>query len=417
MYIIYRLYNIILWLLTPALLALVQLRRGKGKEHDSRYRERFGITSIKRPTGKVIWLHGASIGETLSVLPLIALIKEKNSNINILITSGTVTSAKLINERLGDSVIHQFIPLDHPLFRRRFLQHWQPQAIYWVESDLWVGILHDIKKMRIPAFLINARMSERSYKSWRQFPAIIRDVLSAFQLIFTSNNTYKQRFTDLSNHDVQTISDLKYDSAINNYPVDTVNALKKSIQGRPFWMAASTHDPEEETILQVHKKILETIPNACLLLAPRHPNRRDVIVKYINKHNLTFTVRSKGEHPTQEVYLADTMGEMDLFYANSQIVFIGGSLINHGGQNPFEAARHGCVILHGQHMHNFPTMCRDLADALLMVNNENDLYTMVHKLLTDNDLLAQQKNISINNCQSLSGASNIIYQQTKKLWL
>ncbi|MFM7621594.1 MAG: 3-deoxy-D-manno-octulosonic acid transferase, partial [Alphaproteobacteria bacterium] len=205
------LYLALWWILTPVILGFMALRWRKGKEHPTRYPERFGVPSHPRPDGKVIWMHGASVGEVLSLLPLIHTLKTHHPDVSVLVTSGTVTSAVLVEKRLGSAVMHQFLPLDHPLFYRRFLTHCRPDAVYWTESDLWLGMLGAVNHRALPAFLINARMSKRSYRAWRKAPREIGRILSTFSVILACDPVYQDRFETLSGQKVVVTPDMKYD--------------------------------------------------------------------------------------------------------------------------------------------------------------------------------------------------------------
>ena len=412
-----RLYLALWWILTPVVLGFMALRWRKGKEHPTRYPERFGVASHPRPDGKVIWMHGASVGEVLSLLPLITTIKTHHPDVSVLVTSGTVTSAALVEKRLGSTVIHQFLPLDHPLFYHRFLNHWRPDAVYWTESDLWLGLLGAVKNHALPAFLINARMSETSYNHWRKVPAFIYRILSTFSVIIACDPIYQGRFETLSGQRVLLTPDLKYDTPPPPFSEDQRQALQSILGTSPLWMAASTHDPEEAMILTVHQRLRQDIPTLRLILAPRHPHRREDIKALAERQGLSLAMRSHNdEFMGKDVYLIDTMGEMDLFYSLCPLVFVGGSLIPHGGQNVFEPARHGCAVLHGPHMDNFPRMCSDLGDGLVAVSDQQDLYARLRNLLLNPKHLAQQQEKARRNAAHLRGAAAMIYERTHTLW-
>ncbi len=411
------LYLALWWILTPVVLGFMALRWRKGKEHPTRYPERFGVASQPRPDGRVIWMHGASVGEVLSLLPLIDILKTHDPDVSVLVTSGTVTSSALVDKRLGSAVIHQFLPLDHPLFYRRFLNHWRPDAVYWTESDLWVGLLGAVKKCAVPAFLINARMSEASYRLWRKIPKDIGRILSTFSVIIACDPVYQRRFETLSGQRVMLTPDLKYDAPPPPFSEEQRQALGSMLGTSPLWMAASTHDPEEAMILTVHQRLQQDIPTLRLILAPRHPHRRDSVHALAESQGFRVALRShKDDFTGKDIYLIDTMGEMDLFYSLCPVVFVGGSLIPHGGQNVFEPARHGCAVLHGPNMDNFPRMCSDLGDGLVAATDEQDLYARLREFLLHPDRLAQQQEKARHNAAHLRGAAAMIYERTHTLW-
>lgn len=411
------LYLALWWILTPVILGFMALRWRKGKEHPTRYPERFGVPSHPRPDGKVIWMHGASVGEVLSLLPLIHTLKTHHPDVSVLVTSGTVTSADLVEKRLGSAVMHQFLPLDHPLFYRRFLNHWRPDAVYWTESDLWLGMLGAVNHRALPAFLINARMSERSYRAWRKAPREIGRILSTFSVILACDPVYQDRFETLSGQKVVVTPDMKYDVPPPPFSEADQQALQSMLGTSPLWMAASTHDPEEALILTVHQRLRQDVPTLRLILAPRHPHRRDSVQALAESQGFRVALRSQqADLGDRDIYLIDTMGEMDMFYRVCPLVFVGGSLIPHGGQNVFEPARHGCAVLHGPNMDNFPRMCTDLGDGLVAVSDQQDLYARLRDFLLHPDHLDQQQEKARQNAAHLRGAAAMIYERTHRLW-
>jgi len=350
---------------TPLIRGVVRKRLERGREDPERVAERYGEPSRERPAGKLLWLHGASVGEAMSVLPLIAALKERWPQVTILMTTGTVTSAKLMAERLPEGVIHQFVPLDRLSWVRRFFDHWRPDAALWVESELWPNLLSEAQARRIPLALVNARMSPGSFSNWRRLPGVLKSLLSAFELCLAQDDAQADRLRMLGAPKVLSVGNLKY--AAEALPCDQreLSSLWEKIGRRPLWLAASTHPGEEEQLAAAHCLLRDKHPGLLMLLVPRHADRGDAIAKLLGEQGLYVAQRSRGEIPDSEteVFLADTMGELGLFYRLSEIAFVGGSLVPHGGQNPLEPARLDAAILHGPYMQNFEPIILALDEA------------------------------------------------------
>lgn len=323
----------------------------------SRIRERQGHASLPRPKGTLIWFHAASVGESLSVLTLIARMGERLRGAGFLITSGTATSAALIAKRMPPRCRHQFAPLDAPGPVRRFLHHWQPGAGIFVESELWPLMLVRGHAAGTRLALLNARLSEKSVQSWRKRPASARFILDQFDLLLTQNRQTADNFLAMGADParVEVGSNLKSTSAPLPVDGDTLAQLQSDLQGRPVWIASSTHPGEEAVVLAAHRALLADHPDLSLLLIPRHPERGDEVAALIDAAGFTQARRSVGQRqrPDTQVYLADTLGETGTWYALSPIVFLGGSLKPVGGHNPFEPALAGAAVITGPHVTNF----------------------------------------------------------------
>ncbi|MCL2430644.1 MAG: 3-deoxy-D-manno-octulosonic acid transferase [Alphaproteobacteria bacterium] len=341
-------------------------RRRMGKEDPARLGERRGIASRPRPAEKLVWIHAASVGETASVLALIDRVLEERA-VSVLITTGTVTSARLIGDRGRPRarVIHQFVPLDHPQYVRRFLHHWRPDLAIWVESELWPNLIRATGARRVPMLLLNARMSQRSFRRWQLLPGAIRPLLGAFDLCLAQDLTQGQRLHRLGARRVRCVGDLK--SAAPPLPVapGEPGRLAGKIGDRPLWLAACTHEGEEAIAAEAHRWLKREVPAILTVIAPRHPARAESIAALLRAKGLGLARRSLNEDvaAATDVYLADTLGELGLFYRLSGIAFIGGSLVPLGGHNPYEAARLDCAILHGPDMSNAAGLAQALAGA------------------------------------------------------
>ena len=356
----YRLFAVAMTPLTPLLLAR---RQRRGKEHSLRLSERRGVSAMARPPGPLVWLHGASLGELISVLPLIERIHARE--VNVLVTSGTVTSGGLAEQRLPRGVIHQFMPLDVPLFVRRFLAHWQPDLALFVESDLWPNIMIETSQRGVPMILVNGRLSENSFRRWRYFPVTIGDLLRRLDLCLARSPADAERFVELGAPHVVTTGDLKLDGPAPPADRAKLAALASAIGGRAIIAAASTHAGEETAMIDAHQRLRANFPGLLTLIVPRHPERGIGVAEIARAAGLQARLRSRGELPdaTTDIYVADTVGELGLVYRLAPIVFVGGSLVKHGGQNPIEPAKLGAAILHGPHVWNFAEVYAALDQA------------------------------------------------------
>lgn len=332
---------------------VLRRRLALGKENAERIAERRGEAGAPRPPGPLVWVHGASVGEFIAALPLVERICVQG--LSVLITTGTVTSAELAVRRLPVGALHQFIPLDAPSFVTRFLDHWQPDLALFVESDLWPNIILSASTRAIPMVLVNGRISPRSYRRWRRFPRTIAALLQRFDLCLVRSSDDEERFGVLGAPQVRVTGNLKFD--VPALPVDEgrLAALRGATAGRTVVVAASTHPGEESAVVGAHCRIKAAHPQVLTIIAPRHPQRGGEVAEIIAAAGLRAALRSQGTLPDRDsdVYVFDTLGELGLLYRIAPIVFMGGSLVPHGGQNPIEAIKFGAAILHGPHVANF----------------------------------------------------------------
>jgi 3-deoxy-D-manno-octulosonic-acid transferase len=358
-----RLYQLASAAGSPVAPQVLARRLNRGKEHPERLSERRGEASLQRPSGAVVWVHGASVGEMLAAVPLIERLRAQD--FTVLVTSGTVSSAALAEQRLPEGAIHQFIPLDAPRFVQRFLDHWRPGLALFVESDLWPNLILACADRKIPMIVINGRLSERSFTRWRRVPGVIGALLSRFDLCLTQSSGDAERYAQLGAPRVTSTGNLKLD--VPAPPVDeaALRRLKEIIGKRPVIAAASTHPGEEIAIVAAHRRLRAKFPNLLTVIAPRHPARGESIAEIARVAGLTVALRSRRAQPMPDIgiYVADTLGELGLFYRLAPIVFMGGSLVTHGGQNPIEAIRLGGAVLHGPHVRNFAELYATLDEA------------------------------------------------------
>nr|WP_249219292.1 3-deoxy-D-manno-octulosonic acid transferase [Loktanella sp. SALINAS62] len=368
----------------------------------ARARERFGHATQSRPDGPLIWFHGASVGETLSLLPLLTPLQAARPDVQVLITSGTASSADILSRRLPPGAMHQFAPLDTARILTRFHAHWRPDLLVLIESEIWPNTVRSCTARDVPVVLLNARLSDRSLRRWQRLGAPARWLLAQFALIVAQTDATAGNLRALGADRVQVGANLK---AAAPPPPDDPAAratVAQALAGRPVWLAASTHAGEDAAILDAHADLRATRPDLCLILAPRHPERADDIAALCRDRSLTVTRRSQGDGPTAAVYLADTLGEMGLWYRLAPITFIAGSLGTAGGHNPWEACI-GTAILHGPQVANCAVDYAALhrADAAQQITAQT-LAASVAALLDDPDR-AQAMAQAARICQQTQG--------------
>ena len=354
-------------------------RRRAGKEDPGRLGERMGQPSLPRPPGQLAWLHAASVGEAASLLELLRRLEQARPELNCLVTTVTMTSAQFIGTRLPDNCVHQYVPVDVVPWVRTFLDHWRPDVAVWTESELWPAMLVEAHARAIPMLLINARISARSFRRWRSVPSVSRALLARFDRILAQDDLAGEQLAQLG-ADPERLSvegSLKEGAAPLPHDEAERQRIARTFAGRPVWLAASTHPGEEEIVLGAHERARQAHPMLALILAPRHPSRGDELAAMLRARGLHVAQRSTGEPIGVEtdVYLADSLGEMGLWYRIASVSFIGGSLAEVGGHNPFEPALLGSAILHGPHVRNFADGYARLAaaGAALLVRDEASL--------------------------------------------
>lgn len=374
----------------PLISFYLRVRKAKGKEDATRFEERLGHASRERPVGPLVWAHAASVGEALSLLPLIGRLVSDRPGLEVLVTTGTVTSARLMAERLPKGSFHQYVPVDRLPYVRRFLDHWRPDLVLWAESEFWPNLITETVARNTPMILINGRISPRSFAGWQRFSGLIKRLLGGFRLCLGQTEDDAERLRRLGAPTVRCVGDLKF--AGSPLPVDEkeLASFKEALGGRPVWLASSTHSGEEEIAAKVHRQLKAKHPGLLSVIVPRHPDRGPEIAAQLRAQGLVVAQHSAGEAmgPETDIYLADTMGELGLFYRLAGIAFIGKSLVPLGGQNPLEAARLDCAIVHGPHMMNFEAITRRLkaSDAATEVADAKGLEAAVARLLDDGNL-------------------------------
>ena len=351
MLVIYRLCINLLFLLSPF---IIIIRLFKKKEDLKRFKEKFCIFSKKKRTGKLIWFHGASVGEIQSIVPLLEKFEKEKDISNILITTNTLSSSKIIKKLKFKKIIHQFFPIDLNLFTKKFINFWSPEIVFFIDSEIWPNMLVNLEKKNIPIILLNGRITKKTFSKWKILKKFSKEIFSKFTLCLSSNNISKFYLKKLGAINVKLIGNLKY-SQSENEKIGLDSRLKKFILSKKTWCASSTHENEERICGLAHKELKKKYKNLLTIIIPRHAERAVMIAKELEQLNLKIQLHepTKKIYPDTDIYIVNTYGMTKSFYNYSSNVFLGGSLINHGGQNPLEAARYGCNILHGPNISNF----------------------------------------------------------------
>ena len=382
-------YRLITRLLEPLAPRLLDARAKQGKEDPARVDERLGRASVARPAGDLVWLHGVSVGETLSLLPVVERLRRHRPDLTVLVTSGTLTSATLLAQRLPTGVIHQFAPVDAPGAVAAFLHHWRPSLAVFVESELWPNLILEAHKRGVKLVLASARITEKTAEGWRRFPGAVRAILSAFDRILPQDETSADRLHSLGAR-IDGRVNLKLSGEAPPHDAAAFTRLSAAIGDRPVVVAASTHDGEEIALVRALDRLTDRL---CLILVPRHPARSAEIAAALERDGYRFARRSEGREPDREtdLYLADTLGEMGLFLRLADVVVMGGSFSAAlekppvGGHNPLEPARLGKPAVTGPDMSNWGTVTEALvaAGGLAVVEAPWDLPAVIAPLLAD----------------------------------
>ena len=413
-----RAYSGLTRALEPMLPLWLKQRALKGKEDPARQDERFGKASIERPKGQLFWMHGASVGETTMLLPLIHKLLAAYPQAHILITSGTVTSANLMAKRLPPRALHQYVPLDTRNAVSSFLDYWKPDIAFWAESEIWPNLITQTHARNIPMALINARMSEKSIQGWFKRQKTALSLFGAFDIILASNEKTANGLSWLLGREIESVGNLKNAAPKLPFDADELKALKSQIKNRPIWCAASTHKGEEAFILAAHEEIKKQHPDALLILALRHPERRAEITPMLSATD--HVLRSSGMTLTSStsVLLYDTIGEMGLAYALSDVSFVCGSLVEGlMGHNPLEPARFKNAVLTGAHIASFADSYMQMFafNAAKRILAPNMVGTAVTELLSNPEHLKQQQELAYEFAKSRDAVLDYVWDKLTPL--
>ena len=383
MLLIYRIAINLIVFLSPI---IILIRLFKKKEDPIRFKEKLCFFSKKKSKGNLIWFHGASVGEILSIIPLVEKL-EKNRKINqILLTSNTLSSSKIISNLKLKKTIHQFFPIDSNYHTQKFLDYWKPSIVFFIDSEIWPNMLTNIKKRSISLVLLNARITKKSFKKWKIFISSAKNLFEKFDICFSSSLQSKKYLKHLGAKKIKYIGNLKFSQTEKKEDLLSKN-LKKYFLSKKIWCAASTHDTEEKFCFIAHKKLKKKYKNLLTIIIPRHINRTENIIEEIQNLNLKVHVHDSNNKidNNTDIYLVNAYGKTKSFYKLCKTVFLGGSLIKHGGQNPLEAAKYGCKILHGPNISNFQ-------EIYSMLNK----YGLSNKVVNSNQIINKVKK-SFNN--------------------
>ncbi len=351
MFFTYRVLANLIFLFSPLIILIRLLKR---KEHPVRFKEKFSIHTKKRLAGKLIWFHGASVGEILSVIPLIKKLEQESGVKQILITSNTLSSSKVLSNFKLKKTIHQFFPIDTNYHSDKFLNYWKPSAAIFIDSEIWPNMINNIKKRSLSLVLINARITDKSFKKWKICGLSSRNIFQKFDICLSSNLKTKNYLKFLGAKNIKHIGNLKFTETENNKTNLNKN-IKKFFITKKIWCASSTHHNEEKICAETHKKLKYKYKNLLTIIIPRHVHRANKIKNEIQKLDLKVHMHdsTKKIKPLTDIYLVNNFGQTKSFFKMCKTVFLGGSIIKHGGQNPLEAARYGCNIIHGPNVWNF----------------------------------------------------------------
>ena len=382
MFFLYQILILILLIFSPI---IISFRILKNKEDKNRFKEKFCFPSQKRVAGNLVWFHGSSVGELLSILPLVYELEKNQSIKQILITSSTLSSAEIFKKFKFNKTVHQFFPIDSVLYSHKFLNYWKPAIAIFVESEIWPSIFSVLTKKNTPLLLLNARITKKTFDKWNYIKSFSNSVFKNISTAYPQNNETFNYLKKLNVSKIKKIGNLKFVNNEHDKLIKLDRALLKNLKNRKIWCASSTHSGEEVLCSKVHLNLKKKYKNLLTIIIPRHVHRVDKIVQEINGLKLNVVLHSSNPKKIKDadIYLVDTYGETKKFYNSSDVVFMGKSLVGKGGQNPLEPARHGAAVLHGPNIDNFSDIYK-LLDKLKIthkVKNLSSLTNLVNKLL------------------------------------
>ena len=381
---IYRIIINLIFLLSPI---IIIFRLIKKKEDFRRFKEKFCFFSKNRKKGKIIWFHGASVGEIKSIIPLLEKFEKDRKISQILITSNTLSSSKIISNIKLKKIVHQFFPIDVKFISNKFLNYWNPSAAFFIDSEIWPNMILNLKKKQIPIILINGRITRKSFLRWNFFKKFSESIFEKFDLCFSANIETQNFLTKLGAKKILNVGNLKFSQSENEIIGEERN-FGKFVKSKKIWCASSTHYGEEDLCGSVHKELKKKYKNLLTIIIPRHIDRSTSIKDSIQSLGLKVHMhepKMKIKKNT-DIYIVNTYGKTKSFYSYCKNVFLGGSIVNHGGQNPLEAARFGCNILHGPNISNFKEIYEFLSKNKISkkINGKKMMLDALNKLFLKN---------------------------------
>ena len=404
------LYNLVISIIIMFSPVIIFFRILKRKENPRRFLEKFGFQQKKRGQGKLIWFHCSSVGEFLSVTPILEKLEKEKDIKNILLSTSTLSSSKIFNKFKFKKTIHQFYPIDNPMIINKFLDHWKPSSVFFVESEIWPEMLRILKLRKIKIFLLNARISKKSFAKWKNLKKIGIKIFNMFDYIFPQN---KQTFNYLKYFNVKNIKILGNLKFSETEKLESYKSLSKVFKKRKIICAASTHNNEEEIISDIHLSLRKNIKNLLTVIIPRHIERSNTILQNLKEKKINYICHSENKKLRKdiEVYLVDTYGDSKAFYSISKVVFLGGSFVPRGGQNPLEPLRYGCNIVHGKHIYNFTEIYNMLHKNKLSFKAKN--FSELKKIISNLLIKEQNNKIKVNKFKKIG--KNILAKNFKEI--
>ena len=390
---IYRILINLILIISPIILIYRLLI---GKEDLKRFKEKFCFFSKEKKGRNLIWFHGASVGELYSILPLLEKLEKNNKVSQILVTSNTLSSSKIIQNHRFKKLIHQFFPIDTNFHSKKFLDYWKPSSAYFIDSEIWPNMIDNLNKKNIPVILLNGRITKKTFNRWKMISSFSKKIFNKFNLCLSSSKESKKYLKSLGATNIKLLGNIKF-SQLENERNTLSKKIKKFIKSKKTWCASSTHEPEEIFCAKVHLELKRKYKNLFTIIIPRHVERAKSIKEDLNKLDLKVHLHNSQKiiDEKTDIYLVDSYGETKSFYNKCKNIFLGGSLVNHGGQNPLEAARFGCNILHGPNVSNFAEIFQflKLKKISMKISNQKQFVTMIDKFFKkkSNSKLIQKK--------------------------
>ena len=390
---IYRILINLILIISPI---IIIYRLLIGKEDLKRFKEKFCFFSKEKKGKNLIWFHGASVGELYSIMPVLEKL-EKNKRVSqILVTSNTLSSSKIIQNHRFKKLIHQFFPIDTNFHSKKFLDYWQPSSAHFIDSEIWPNMIVNLNKKNIPVILLNGRITKKTFNRWKMISSFSKKIFDKFNLCLSSSKESKKYLKSLGATNVKLLGNIKF-SQLENEKNVLSKKIKKFIKSKKTWCASSTHESEEIFCAKVHLELKRKYKNLLTIIIPRHVERAKSIKEDLNKLDLKVHLHNSQKiiDKRTDIYLVDSYGETKSFYSKCKNIFLGGSLVNHGGQNPLEAARFGCNILHGPNVSNFTEIFQflKLKKISMKISNQKQFVTMIDKYFKkrSNSKLIQKK--------------------------